>query len=216
MKQIDPIAKASRLLRRGKYGEAVQTLEPEIVRYRDHFQYYYILAVACLYLNDFGGALTYFTRAREIKMRFPAVLLGLAALHLRRGETDRAIDLYLEVRDLDPKNRTVTKALRVIRKHRGAENIFSWVESGNLRKLYPPRPRPPFAWKRFIAAAAVLAVLGAGFAVLFTTGVLTEYRGRGSDRQGLSATLLGQEERNTPVEVEVGGSTGTSSPGKRY
>ena len=200
--KLDPIlTKAARLLRRGKYGETVRVLETEAVRYHGSFKYYYMLAVSCLRSGDWGGALTYFKRAREIKMRDPSALLGLAALFLRRGETDRAVDLYLEVQEVDPKNRIAKRALQVIRRNGGAEKISAWVEAGKLRRLYPPLPELPLTWERVvIPVAAALILLGLGaLGVLFRLGILG---GKPADRDGLAGSALEREERAAPVQVE--------------
>jgi tetratricopeptide (TPR) repeat protein len=136
--KIDPIlTKAIRLARRGHYDGAISTLEPEVNRYHDSFRYYYILGVSCLRVNDFQGALTYFKLAREVRFRDTNVLLGMAVLHLRRGETDRAVDFYLEVQDQDPKNPIARRALSIIRRYAGQDRIAEWLESGELHKLYP-------------------------------------------------------------------------------
>lgn len=198
--KLDPIlTKAIRLLRRGKYGETIQTLESEVVRYHDSFRYYYILGVACLYAKDFGGALTYFKRARDIKIRDPQAMLGMAALYLRRGETGRATDLYLEVQDQDPRNRIVRRALEVIRKYGGTETISDWIESGKLPRLYPPRPKLPLSPGRFILPALCLAgglALGGGIFLWRGPG----FAGR-NQREGLTGSVLEREDRDAPVEV---------------
>jgi len=84
--KLDPIlTKATRAVQKGRYADAIHLLESEAVRYHDSFRYFYILATSCLYAGDFGGAYTYLKRAREIKMRDPYTLIGIAALHLRSG-----------------------------------------------------------------------------------------------------------------------------------
>ncbi|MDR3146282.1 MAG: tetratricopeptide repeat protein [Treponema sp.] len=200
--KLDPIlTRAVRLLRRRKYGEVVQILQPEIVRYHDHFRYYYILAFACLRLKDFRGAYDYYSRARNIKMREPGVLLGLAALYLRRGDTDRAIDLYLEVQELEPRNPVAGKALKIIRRYSGSDKLFTWIETGNLPKLYPPLPREPFSLRRLgIPALLALAVLGGAGGILYAAGVFPRIPQTGI-REGLQDTVLEREDRETPVEA---------------
>lgn len=85
MKLEPMLTKAVRLLRRGKYGDVISLLQPEVVRYHDSINYYLILASACLRAGDLGGAFTYFKRAREIKMLDPPALLGMAVYYLHRG-----------------------------------------------------------------------------------------------------------------------------------
>jgi len=162
--KLDPIlTKATRLARRGRYGDAIHLLEPEVVRYHDSFRYYYLLAVSCLYSGDFGGAHTYFRRARELKIRDSDALIGLAALHLRRGETDRAVDLYLEVLERDEDHRIAKKALGIVRKHGDPEALTLWMEAGRLPRVYPGIPRLASSavaiWSTGIVVAAAAVVL---------------------------------------------------------
>ena len=115
--KADPLLKANRLAHRGDYDGAIRILEPEVNRYYGSFSYYYLLGISYLRSKVFGMALTYFKLAREIKMSDPSVLLVLAVLYLNHGDTDRAVDLYLEVQERDEKNPIVRKALKVIRKY---------------------------------------------------------------------------------------------------
>jgi hypothetical protein len=201
--KLDPIlTKAIRLLRRGKYGDTIQTLESEVVRYHDSFRYYYILGIACLYAKDFGGAFTYFKRARDIKIRDPLVLLGQAALFLRRGETDRAVDLYLEVQGQEPRNKTARRALAVIRKYGASEDIAAWIESGKLPRLYPPRPKLPLSPGRLaLPLAGLIAALALTGGLLIQFGLLPLPSAGRAAREGLAGTALDREERDAPVQI---------------
>lgn len=167
--KLDPLlTKAARYSRRGYYGKAIRLLEPEVLRYHDSHRFYYILAVSCLYSGDFGGAHTYFRRCRELKMQDSHTLLGLAALHVRRGETDRAVELYLEVLDLEAASthpsksaiRLAKRGLAVIRKYGEKEALSAWLETGALKKLYPPLPPLPRSIRSgfFFTFAAVLSI----------------------------------------------------------
>jgi tetratricopeptide (TPR) repeat protein len=199
--KLDPIlSKATRLARRRNYDGAIKTLEPEVNRYYGSYWYHYLLGTACLYAGDFGGALTYFKLARDIKLRDPPVLLGMAVLYLRRGETDRAVDFYLEVQELDEHNRIAKKALRVIRKYAGLENLTRWIESGGLSGLYPPLPALPGIRKRIgISLGTILLVLALTGGILIRLRVLPFMRDAG--REGLSTSALAREEEEAPVEI---------------
>jgi tetratricopeptide (TPR) repeat protein len=202
MKPDPLLTKGIRLLRRGKNGEVIHMLESEIFRFRDNFKYYYILGLACLRDGEFGGAFDFFKRARDIKMRDSAALLGLALLYLRRGETDKAVDLYLEVQEQEPKNRIVQKALKIIRKHGGTENITAWVNSGKLPLLYPPLPRRQFTPASIVlplAAVLLLGLAGLLFIKFDVTGLLKKSRER---RPGIETTLLVREDRDAPVRTD--------------
>jgi hypothetical protein len=200
--KLDPIlTKATRLARSGNFDGAIKTLEPEVNRYLGSFRYYYLLGVSCLHSGDFGGALTYFKLAREVKIRDPQVLLGMAVLYLRRGNTQRAVDYYLEVQDLDENNRIVKKALKVIRKYAGQDNLSAWIESGKLPKLYPPIPSEGFSLRQLLVPAAAAAVLLLGCGLLIRFRVLPNpFKAPGGGRQGSTEIYLDRDEKREPVE----------------
>jgi tetratricopeptide (TPR) repeat protein len=206
--KLDPIlTKATRLARSGKYEGAIKILLPEANRYNGSFRYCYLLAVCCLHTGDFGGALSYFKAARDIKMRHPGALLGFAVLYLRRQEIDKAVDYYLEVQELDEKNRIAKKALKIIRTYAGTGNMSAWLDSGELPKLFPPIPRPGISPDRVLAAAAALfAALGLGWAALVGLRLLPNPFMHRGDRRGITEITLAGEDRADPVE------TGTMRP----
>jgi tetratricopeptide (TPR) repeat protein len=201
--KLDPIlTKATRLARRGKYGDAINTLLPEVVRYHDSFRYHYIMGVCHLHAGDFTGAREYLKRARDLKMRDPLVLLGMAALFVRRGQTDRALDLYLEVQDLDGGNKTARKALGVLRRYSGSEELADWLDAGKLPRLFPPLPRLPPSWSRVILSAAFLLIaVMLGFGVLLKTGRVSLPEKNLPARAGLSVSVLEQDEKDKPVQI---------------
>ena len=201
--KLDPIlTKASRCARSGKYEAAIRTLEPEINRYHGSFNYYYLLGSSCLRAGDFGGALTYFRLAHETKRREPLAILGLAALYLRRGETERAVDYYLDILEIDHKNRIAQKAMKVIRQQAGTDTFLNWIEAGKLPSLYPPIPFPGFSAKEILCALAVLfAVCLLTFGVLIRVKFIPNPFVSRSSRQGVTALSLSREERMAPVQT---------------
>jgi tetratricopeptide (TPR) repeat protein len=201
--KLDPIlTKAASLARSGNYGGAIKVLMPEVNRYNGSFWYSYLMAVSCLHTGDFSSALMYFKAARDVKIRHPNVLLGFAVLYLRRGELDRAVDFYLEVQELDEKNRIAQKALGAIRKYAGLGDFSGWLDSGELPKLFPPIPRAGFPWERvLISAAAVLVVLGGLWGFLTASGVISNPLKRRSGRQEIMEISLAREDQADPVET---------------
>ena len=201
--KLDPIlSKATMLARSGKHSKVIRLLEPEINRYHGSFRYYYILGVSCLYVDDFAGALGYFQLAQKVKLRDPLALLGMAALNLRRGETDKAVDAYLEVLESDEKNRTARRALRVIRKYSGRDQFQAWLDSGKLHTLYPPVPADGFSWERLLGftAVAVVAMLLL-FGILVRSRVLPNPFNKKNARSQNIEYVLSAEERNQPVQT---------------
>jgi hypothetical protein len=201
--KLDPIlSKASRLIRSGKYETALRTLEPEVNRYHGSFRYYYLLGNTCLRAGDYGGSLTYFRLAREANGRDPFAVLGLAALYLRRGETSRALDFYLEVLELKPNNRTAKKALRLIRRNAGTDGLTAWLEAGKLPSLFPPVSFPGFTAKeKFFGFVVLLAAALTAFGVLTHLKYLPNPFIPGGGRQGMSGASLTREERLVPVQT---------------
>jgi tetratricopeptide (TPR) repeat protein len=201
MKLHPILTKAIRLARKGNHAAAIKTLEPEVNRFHDSFRYYYILGVSCLRVNDFMGAFTYFKLAKDVKIRDPNALLGMAVLHLRRGETDRAIDIYLDVQDIEPKNSIARKALAIIRRYAGQNRLAEWLESGEFHKLYPPLPPvPPEPRRLIISGLALAGILALSFFVLLRFRVITLPGDRGP-RALVTGAALETEDRQQPVET---------------
>jgi len=207
MKLDSILSKAVRLAKKGKYNEAIKTLESESNRYYGSFIYYYLLGISYLYTNVFGVALTYLKRAKEQKLRDPCTLLGLAALYLNHGDTDKAVDLYLEVQSLVPGNRLAKKALAIIRKHPSPEEISAWIDSGSLHKLFPPFPNVSIRFSR-VAVTTLLGIAGLTLAagIAFWTGLIPSPNKNTHVQREMSAELqvgfqLSQDDMKSLVQV---------------
>ena len=201
--RLDPILfKASRFIRSGKYEAAIRSLEPEVNRYHGSFRYYYLLGSSCLRAGDFGGALTYFRLAHEAKRRDPLAILGLAVLYLRRGEADRAVDLYLDVLAVEPKNHVARRAMNVIRKNAGTDAFSAWLEAGRLPALYPPVPFPGFSRKElFTTAISLVVVCAIAFGALVRFRFVPNPLNPRGARQGIAELTLTREERMEPLQT---------------
>jgi len=195
------LSKASRLIRSGKYVAARRTLEPEVNRYHGSYRYYYLLGNTCLRAGDYGDALTYFRLAHEANSRDPLAVLGLAALYLRRGDTSRALEFYLEVLELKPNNRIARNALKIIRRNAGTEKFTAWLESGKLPSVFPPVAFPGFTGKEKLCAFAVLLALAVVvFGVMVHLKYLPNPFNPRGDRQGINGGSLTRAERLDPVQ----------------
>jgi hypothetical protein len=128
-------------------------------------------------------------------------MTGLAVLFLRRGETDRAVDFYLEVQDMDPNNKIAKRALKVIKKNGGPEKIAAWIDSGKLPKLYPPVPKLSLASNRIFLAVCILAAAGGIATGLIYFKVITPFTPR-AEREGFAAAALEREERDAPFQID--------------
>ena len=197
----DPLTRANKLARRGKYERAVKILEPQENLYYGSFNYYYLMGLCYLHSRVYGTALTYFKLARNIKMREPSVLLGLAALYLNHGNTDRAVDTYLEVLELDEHNKIAGKALGIIRQNPGPEEIAAWIEKGHFHTIFPPFPRLPSSQRKpLLVAACIVLIACLGVGVLAVTGVLPNTV-KPSRKPPAGIDLL-REELDAPMQTE--------------
>ncbi|MCL2608333.1 MAG: tetratricopeptide repeat protein [Treponema sp.] len=199
--RLDPtLSMACRLARSGKYEAALNVLLPEVTRYNRSFIYFRIMGTVCLYSGEFGNALTYFRLAKEEKPDDGSVLLGLAALYMRRGDSGMAVALYLDVLKGDPANRRAKKAMALIRRQAGTEAFSLWLESGRLVSLYPPVPFPGFSAKAVaLVAGAALSVLAGAFALTVWLGfVANPFRTFGG-RELPPELSLTWEDRAAPV-----------------
>jgi tetratricopeptide (TPR) repeat protein len=159
---------------KGKYDKAITRLECEIVRYRDSFRFYYLLSLSCLYSGDYGRAYTYFRSANEVKNKDTNVMLGIAAINVKRGESARAVDLYLKILDDSPNNKIASRALAALRKYVGndseGEGLSDWMASGQIKKIFPPFPKEDFSIKSLILLCASVFVIA--FGILIKTNVI--------------------------------------------
>lgn len=125
-------------MRRRKFATAIKRLEVREDIYHDNFEYYLTLGIACLYVGDIGAASTYFQMARRIRLTDTRLLLGQAAIFLRRGDTARALQYYLEIREYESGNKIAANAMEFIRVHGNYDTICRWVDTGRIEQFYPP------------------------------------------------------------------------------
>lgn len=149
------IAVAKRFLRQRNFSNAITALEGWADFYDESFDYHYTYGLACLYAGQFGNASACFQKARFIRPTDVRLLLCQAVLFLRRGDTDRALQYYLDVLDRDPNNKIAAKALDFIRKHGNFETICQWVDSGKIARFYPPLGVNPMTIIRIVFSAIV-------------------------------------------------------------
>jgi len=200
--KFDPfLSKAAHLAKMRNYEGALRILKAEEDRYYNSFNYCYLYAVICLHSGGFMEALDYFRRARQIKMKDPSTLLGLAVLYLKRMNTVQAVDYYLDVQESDPKNRIAKRALAVIRKHSDADALSEWLASEKLKKLYPPIPVTALTIKKMAMYVVLLAVFF--FAVIGLLSKLGVIGGpvKNSSSRPSADFVLSDEDKSAPVET---------------
>ena len=170
-------------------------------RYYGSFNYYYLLGNSYLHAGIYGVALTYLRLASEQKSRDTNTLLGLASLYLNHGDTDKAVDLYLEVQSIDESNSIARKALKIIRKNPGTEEISGWIDSGKLHTIFPPFPKIKASVKKIaVMSAGILAGLCILLGVAVKTGFISQPSFR-AQRETPEDIVLDREERDAPVQT---------------
>lgn len=158
-RKANALTAARRLFRARRYTQTINFLEPQVFLFRQNGEYYYLLGMSCLYNGDYAGAASYLERANDIE-RNPRALLGLAATSLRRRRTDKALEQYLDVLELDPDNRQATRALDWLRRVDPNEDVVDWYDQ-RIADFLPRRPVrvPAVVWVTFLAVMVALLVV---------------------------------------------------------
>ncbi len=193
----NPLDEAESLFKRRRWAALISLLEPLSPLHRENKRFCYLLATAYLYRGDTGGAYSYYRRAQQLDFRDGDVAAGLAAVYLRRGESDKAIQLYIDALEREPGNVIAKKGLSYLKGRAAGEGERD--DAPGLRGLFP---RPPFAAatlarSRVVAVAVIIAFLAA-------PGLLERIASRPSPRPDIAAISLGAEERASPVGTQGG------------
>jgi len=201
--KADPILnKAALLARKRKYDIAVKTLKDEEDRYFGSFKFYYLYAVICLHSGNFAEAKENFDLARKIKINDPLTKLGHAVLYLKRMNTVQAVNYYLEVQEIEPKNKIAKNALSIIRKYSASEALSDWLTTERLVKLFPPIPAHTVNINIFLKTSLALALF-----LLILYGVLAIFNilphpFSVRNQRSTADYILSSEERNAPVQID--------------
>jgi len=200
--KLDPLlSKAALLAKRKNFEGAFKILNAEADRYNESFKYYYLFGIICLHCGSYVEALSSLRRAEQIKRNEPSVMLGLAALYLKRMDTAHAVDYYLDVKEINPGNRVAKRALNVIRKYSSSEALSDWLTPKRLSKLFPPIPSLGISAKTVLAGVlSLLAIAALTYAFLVNFNVLSSPV-KGQAGRSTSEFLLSAEERSKPVET---------------
>ena len=185
-------------MRRRHFATAIKRLEAKKEIYDENFEYYLTLGIACLYVGDIGASSTYFQMARRIKLTDTRLLLGQAAIFLRRGDTARALQYYLEVKDNEPQNKTADEAMEFIRVHGNYDTICRWVDTGRIEQFYPPLGTNP-------DKLALVGIVGAAFilGVVFTFIFFPRGQQFAGPRADLTKLELSSEEKSDAKEKDL-------------
>ena len=194
----DVLSVAWKFMRKRKFATAIKLLEGRADTYEDNFEYYLITGIACLYVGDIGAAVSYFQRARKIKLTDTRLLLGQAAIYLRRGDTDRALQYYMEVKENDAANRTAADAIEFIRTKGDYDTICRWVDTGRIQQFYPPLGVNPDKITAIVVPFVFLVVCGG-----LVFGVVRKKDYSNGVRKNISELSLSADEKNNSQEKDL-------------
>lgn len=185
-------------MRRRRFATAISRLEAKADIYEDNFEYYLTLGIACLYVGDIGASSSNFQLARRIKLTDTRLLLGQAAIFLRRGDTARALQYYLEIKENDPLNKTADAAMEFIRVHGNYDTICRWVDTGKIEQFYPPLGSNP-------DKIALVSVVGFAFVLGCALTFLLFPRGQQytGPRADLTKLELSSDEKSDAKEKDL-------------
>lgn len=192
----NPLDEAESLFRNRRWAQLINLLEPMSEMYRDTARFSVLLGTAYLHKEDIGGAYSCFRRAQSIDFRDIEAGLGLAAVCIRRGDSNKSVQLYIEILERSPRNKKARKGLEFLRQTTVDETAFP---AKKVRRLYP---EPPLRWGAFFVVLSLCAILAVGL-WLFPS-VMRSVAETLPRRDGVSDIVLSIEEQSMPVGSDGG------------
>lgn len=187
------------------YAEVISLLQPHVLEYKDSFDYYLYLGLAFMHTGEIALALDYFSGARKIKITDPTLLSAQGTLFLRKGNTSRAVDYYLQALTNDPNCRTAKKGLEFLRHHNSPEEIGDFIQTGKIKTLYPD-PSYAYKKKKFAAVGFFSCVVLISLALLVPLAI-KKLNTPQPMRKDLSALTLLDSDKKDAVQISGNFST---------
>jgi tetratricopeptide (TPR) repeat protein len=178
------------MLRQKKYTRVIHLLTPQVFLFRTSAEYYFIIGYACLKTGDFASAFSYLKRGEDLDHQRLDIQLCLALTCLRRRDEQGALQIWLDILELDPENKRAQQGLELIKL---APEKIDWAQlatQGMLDPLLPPlgqliMPNP----RIFIPLAIIVgSVLGLGILVGLVVSLIPP-----PSRPGIEALALGNK-----------------------
>ena len=195
---------ARNLMSRRKFGYAIRFLESNMRNYQGSSEFYLALGTSCLYIGDEGNAWKYYNMARQITVNNSELLLGQAAIFLRHGETSKALQYYLDILNIDPRNETASKALEFIRVNgNNYDTICHLKDSGKIEQFYPPVGMNPDIIRNAVFVGILLGTV-VSLAIIFWPKQTVMYSGKGA-RADLTHLKPSEDEFSKTLDKDESG-----------
>lgn len=199
------LEQAKKYFAKKNYTEVISLLQPHILEYKDSFDYHLYLGLSYMYTGEIAFALDYFSGAKKIRPNDPVLLSAQGTLFLRKGDTNKAVHLYLQALDNDPNCQTAKKGLEFLQYNNTPEKIGDFIHSGEIKSLYPD-PTNSYKKKKTIIIAIVsfftVFLLALIFPMLIKTALekLSQFE-IAPKRRELPELVLEKEEKKEVIEV---------------
>lgn len=195
------LKKANSFYRKRKYSRTISHLEPQVFLFRDNPEYYQLLGRSCFFTGDYGGSYSYIKRALDLDEHDIESRLFLAAVHLRRRESDKSILEWLSVLDRDPKNKFAKRGLNFIRNLNTSEQLQEKIEGKELLKLVPRKIQLPWI-PVLISVIILLSVMLAAYIIPRIDIDLSRFNPSRPPRPGVEIIQFPQGQALTSLEGE--------------
>ena len=196
----DTLKDAYLLFNKKRYSDVIRILEAQVFRFRDNFNFFYLLGMSCLHQGDYGGAFSYLRRAVDLRENDINVLLGLAAVYLKRGDTGNALRLWLDIIDLDPANIQAQRGLNYLKKNSDPDEFTSLSGDDRIARFLPQSQARRGFNPLLIIIPLIIAALAALALIPYSRDLILGLLPSGNDRPGVSDVSL--DERKDFVNLQ--------------
>jgi len=161
------------LYRSGRYTTALEMLESKVFQFRDNADFFRILGLCCLRLEDWKGGETYLQRSQQLESaESPETIAGLMVVTAQKKDWSGAVQLALKLQDGKGTKKVSASALRQLRKSIASDGLEDRIPKKILGQWLPRVRRFALPSKQvLIRAALLLIVLG-----LVGTGSMMGYQ----------------------------------------
>lgn len=188
-----PLLEAEQYYKSRRWPELISLLEPLSAMYKENPRFCYLLGCAYLQRSDTGGSYSYLRRAQSLDFRNPEAAMGLAAVHLKRGETDKAVQLYVDILERSPSYHKARTALDYLR--RNGDSIERGLATRTGRRILYPGPHA--SWKPIFIGLGIVAALA--LAIVLGLMAIRSIQNSRPTRPGIAEIELSTDERHSPV-----------------